>query len=349
MWKDIPIQWINISISSHLSFCMCVRTVRFYPLSEFQLYKTALLNIVTTFYTRPQNLFILPLTPVPFDHPLLVSPVQELALFSSVSVSLVSRGCSICGSSDFVCTRAQSCLTLWPHGLRPVRLLCPWDSPGKNSGGGCHFLLRGPSRPRGWSRGLPDPGLSPHLLSLQASTVEGLPFPPRGPSWPRGWSGGLPDPRAEPPPPESAGKHSGGAAVSSLGDFPTPGLIRGPSRPGAEPHLLSLLHWQPDSSPLSRPGNPEALKCPSATKLLSQGHSSSCVSLEACMVCMLHAMQNHSQQQWIRLAGRLPEDLQGSIHLIWELIMGLIILNLDQLFWHHTKRDLFTVSRWMLN
>ena len=161
MWKDIPIQWINISISSHLSFCMCVRTVRFYPLSEYQLYKTALLNIVTTFYTRPQSLFILPLTPVPFDHPLLVSPVQELALFSSVSVSLVSRGCSICGSSDSVCMRAQSCLTLWPHGLRPVRLLCPWDSPGKNSGGGCHFLLRGPSRPRGWSGGLPDPGLSP--------------------------------------------------------------------------------------------------------------------------------------------------------------------------------------------
>ena len=91
---------------------MCVRTVRFYPLSEYQLYKTALLNIVTTFYTRPQNLFILPLTPVPFDHPLLVSPVQELALFSSVSVSLVSRGCSICGSSDSVCMRAQSCLTL---------------------------------------------------------------------------------------------------------------------------------------------------------------------------------------------------------------------------------------------
>ena len=201
MWKDIPIQWINISISSHLSFCMCVRTVRFYPLSEFQLYKTALLNIVTTFYTRPQSLFILPLTPVPFDHPLLVSPVQELALFSSVSVSLVSRGCSICGSSDFVCTRAQSCLTLWPHGLRPVRLLCPWDSPGKNSGGGCHFLLRGPSRPRGWSGGLPDPGLSPHLLSLQASTVEGLPFPPRGTSRPGADQGAFPT-RGWAPPPE---------------------------------------------------------------------------------------------------------------------------------------------------
>ena len=31
--------------------------------------------------------------------------------------------------------------SLRPHGLQPIRLLCPWDSPGKNSGVGCHFLL----------------------------------------------------------------------------------------------------------------------------------------------------------------------------------------------------------------
>ena len=29
------------------------------------------------------------------------------------------------------------------HGLYPVRLLCPWDFPGKNTGVGCHFLLQG--------------------------------------------------------------------------------------------------------------------------------------------------------------------------------------------------------------
>ena len=29
-----------------------------------------------------------------------------------------------------------------PHGLQPSRLLCPWDSPGKNTGVGCHFLLQ---------------------------------------------------------------------------------------------------------------------------------------------------------------------------------------------------------------
>ena len=36
----------------------------------------------------------------------------------------------------------QSCPTLRPHGRQPTRLLCPWDSPGKNTGVGCHFLLQ---------------------------------------------------------------------------------------------------------------------------------------------------------------------------------------------------------------
>ena len=36
----------------------------------------------------------------------------------------------------------KSCPFLWPHGLYPARLLCPLDSPGKNTGVGCHFLLQ---------------------------------------------------------------------------------------------------------------------------------------------------------------------------------------------------------------
>ena len=28
------------------------------------------------------------------------------------------------------------------HGLEPTRFLCPWDSPGKNTGVGCHALLQ---------------------------------------------------------------------------------------------------------------------------------------------------------------------------------------------------------------
>ena len=29
-----------------------------------------------------------------------------------------------------------------PHGQQPTRLPHPWDSPGKNTGVGCHFLLQ---------------------------------------------------------------------------------------------------------------------------------------------------------------------------------------------------------------
>ena len=31
----------------------------------------------------------------------------------------------------------------WPHGLQPIRLLHPWDFPGKSTGVGCHCLLWG--------------------------------------------------------------------------------------------------------------------------------------------------------------------------------------------------------------
>ena len=42
------------------------------------------------------------------------------------------------------CLVVKSCPSLLqPHGLEPARLLCPWNSPGKNIGVGCHFLLQG--------------------------------------------------------------------------------------------------------------------------------------------------------------------------------------------------------------
>ena len=44
------------------------------------------------------------------------------------------------------------------NSLRPyVRLLCLWDSPGKNTGVGCHTVLQGI---------FPTQGLNPHLLPL---------------------------------------------------------------------------------------------------------------------------------------------------------------------------------------
>ena len=33
--------------------------------------------------------------------------------------------------------------SLRPHGVQPARLLCPWNSPGKNTGVSCHSLLQG--------------------------------------------------------------------------------------------------------------------------------------------------------------------------------------------------------------
>ena len=32
--------------------------------------------------------------------------------------------------------------SVWPHRQQHTRLPCPWDSPGKNTGVGCHFLLQ---------------------------------------------------------------------------------------------------------------------------------------------------------------------------------------------------------------
>ena len=41
---------------------------------------------------------------------------------------------------------------LWPCGLEPARLLCPWNFPGKNSGVGCHSFLQGSSWLRDWTQ-----------------------------------------------------------------------------------------------------------------------------------------------------------------------------------------------------
>ena len=42
------------------------------------------------------------------------------------------------------CLVAKSFPTvLQPLGLQPIRLLCPWDFPGKNKGAGCNLPLQG--------------------------------------------------------------------------------------------------------------------------------------------------------------------------------------------------------------
>ena len=58
--------------------------------------------------------------------------------------------------------------SLQPHGLQHARLPCLRDSPGKNTGVGCHFLLQG---------GLSDPEIKPEFPALQADS---LPYEPLG-------------------------------------------------------------------------------------------------------------------------------------------------------------------------
>ena len=57
------------------------------------------------------------------------------------------------------------CKCLQPHGLYPARLLCPWDSPGKNTGVVCHFLLQ-----RG-TQGSPNPEIETWLPTLQPDSL----------------------------------------------------------------------------------------------------------------------------------------------------------------------------------
>ena len=67
----------------------------------------------------------------------------------SLSFSLLFLSFFLCLSfllsffvSAYMCT--QWCPTCNPMDCSPpVRLLCPWDFPGKNTGGGCHSLLQG--------------------------------------------------------------------------------------------------------------------------------------------------------------------------------------------------------------
>ena len=56
-----------------------------------------------------------------------------------------------------------------PHGLWPCRLLCPWNSPGKNTGVGCHSLLQGIFPTQGSNPGFLHGRQIPYHLSCQGN------------------------------------------------------------------------------------------------------------------------------------------------------------------------------------
>ena len=55
--------------------------------------------------------------------------------------------------------------------LQPTSLLCPWDSPGKNTGVGCHAFLQGI---------FPTRGSNPCFLCLLYWQASALPLAPPG-------------------------------------------------------------------------------------------------------------------------------------------------------------------------
>ena len=59
------------------------------------------------------------------------------------------------------------------HGPQPTRLLCPWDSPGKSTGGGCHSLLQGIVRMQGSNPGFLHCRPILYCLSHQGSPIKG--------------------------------------------------------------------------------------------------------------------------------------------------------------------------------
>ena len=77
------------------------------------------------------------------------------------STSLVTGACQL---SHFSCVRLFT-----THGLQPSRLLYPRDSPGKNTGVGCHSFLQGIFLTQGSN---PSPFMSPALASGFFTTID---------------------------------------------------------------------------------------------------------------------------------------------------------------------------------
>ena len=89
---------------------------------------------------------------------------------SGLVLSFKNKGVSIWKKMDMLCLVTQLCLILCdPHGLWPARILCPWDSPGKNTRMGCHALCQGIFPTYGLNPGLPQRKQILYCLSNQGS------------------------------------------------------------------------------------------------------------------------------------------------------------------------------------
>ena len=70
---------------------------------------------------------------------------KSMRLYSDPERKILSLRYGCLGSFYGVCMLSHSVQSnsLQSHRWQPPRLLCPWNSPGKNTGVGCHFQLQG--------------------------------------------------------------------------------------------------------------------------------------------------------------------------------------------------------------
>ena len=67
---------------------------------------------------------------------LVPSNAKEMFALTTVVITLCCCCCCCCKVTSVVSHSVR------PHRWQPIRLHCPWDSLGKNTGVGCHFLLQ---------------------------------------------------------------------------------------------------------------------------------------------------------------------------------------------------------------
>ena len=70
---------------------------------------------------------------------LLLSRIQGYRYHLSKFIYMCCCCCCCCCCCEVASVVSDS---VWPHRWQPTRLPCPWDSPGKDTGMGCHFLLQ---------------------------------------------------------------------------------------------------------------------------------------------------------------------------------------------------------------
>ena len=109
IWSDLIFPFF------YLAFCM------FYPLYVSSPLSLHLLFHPVTFLYYFVKLFTL---------------LQCLSSYPEITACVLNNTCQVASVASN---------SVRPHGLQPTRLLHPWDSPGKNTGVGCHFLLHNKS------------------------------------------------------------------------------------------------------------------------------------------------------------------------------------------------------------